>query len=455
MQIDRSKRPTSSEKIKFSTPGIQNFDLKNGLKVFFSEKKDLPIVRINFLVNNGSRFDPYDQKGLCNLLAMCIDEGAGEFNALQLADEFELLGAQFFVSCDTDVSIVSLQVLSENFNPALKLLSNVITEPHFKDDDFEIQKNKVLVRLNQSKAEPDYIADVSFEYFLFGNDSPYAFPVMGIERTVQNIQPDFIRNLYNNNFAPLNSAMVVVGDINKDLLQLELESVFGRWNQAPLSDDSKVNFSRTQQKVFIINKPDAVQTEIRTGHLSSKRNEKDFFQKQIINMILGGQFSSRLNLNLREKNGYTYGVHSRFSYFKEAGYFAVSTSVDLNNTSNALIEIYQEIEKIRNGITNDEWSFTKSSLTKKYPSNFENYRQIAANISSKVIHNLPDNYFETYINKINSLSLDDVNNIANNSIYPDELITVLVGDSKSIFSQLSEKEFGEITTLEFEDVFPK
>ena len=442
-------------KLNFSTPGIQNFDLKNGLKVFFSEKKDLPIVRINFLVNNGSRFDPYDQKGLCNLLAMCIDEGAGEFNALQLADEFELLGAQFFVSCDTDVSIVSLQVLSENFNPALKLLSNVITEPHFKDDDFEIQKNKVLVRLNQSKAEPDYIADVSFEYFLFGNDSPYAFPVMGIERTVQNIQPDFIRNLYNNNFAPLNSAMVVVGNINKDLLQLELESVFGRWNQAPLSDDSKVNFSRTQRKVFIINKPDAVQTEIRTGHLSSKRNEKDFFQKQIINMILGGQFSSRLNLNLREKNGYTYGVHSRFSYFKEAGYFAVSTSVDLNNTANALIEIFQEIEKIRNGITNDEWSFTKSSLTKKYPSNFENYRQIAANISSKVIHNLPDNYFETYINKINSLSLDDVNNIANNSIYPDELITVLVGDSKSIFSQLSEKEFGAITILEFEDVFPK
>ena len=455
MQIDRSKRPTSSDEIKFNTPGIQNFDLKNSLKVFFSEKKDLPIVKINFLVNNGSRFDPYDKKGLCNLLAMCIDEGAGEFNALQLADEFELLGAQFFVSCDTDVSIVSLQVLSENFNPALKLLSNVITEPHFKDDDFELQKNKVLVRLNQSKAEPDYIADVSFEYFLFGNDSPYAFPVMGIERTVQNIQPDFIRNLYDNNFAPLNSAMVVVGDINKDLLQKELELVFGKWDRKPKMNSSVTHLNKTNRQVFIINKPDAVQTEIRTGHLSSKRNEKDFFQKQIINMILGGQFSSRLNLNLREKNGYTYGVHSRFSYFKEAGYFAVSTSVDLNNTSNALIEIYQEIEKIRNGITNDEWSFTKSSLTKKYPSNFENYRQIAANISSKVIHSLPDNYFNTYINKINSLSLDDVNSIAKISICPDELITVLVGDSKSIFSQLSEKEFGEITTLEFEDVFPK
>ncbi len=366
-----------------------------------------------------------------------------------------MLGAQFSVSCDDDVTVVSLQVLSENFNPALKLLSDVITQPHFKDDDFELQKNKVLVRLNQSKAEPDYIADVSFEYFLFGNDSPYAFPVMGVEQTVQNIDTDSIKNVYKNNVAPLNSTMVVVGNIAKDLLQKELELVFGKWDRKPKTNSSVTHLNKTNRQVFIINKPGAVQTEIRIGHLSSKRNEKDFFQKQIINMILGGQFSSRLNLNLREKHGYTYGVHSHFSYFKEAGYFAISTSVDLNNTKNALIEIYQEIEKIKNGITNDELSFTKSSLTKRYPSNFETYRQIAANISSKVIHNLPDDYFETYINKINSLSLDDVNKIANNSIYPDELITVLVGDSKRIFSQLSENEFGEITILEFEEVFQK
>ncbi len=374
---------------------------------------------------------------------------------LQLADEFELLGAQFSVSCDNDVSIVSLQVLSENFNPVLKLLSDVITQPHFNEDDFELQKNKVLVRLNQSKAESDYIADVSFDYFLFGNDSPYAFPVMGIEQTVQNIDADSIRNVYKNNFVPLNSTMVVVGNIDKNSLQKELEKVFINWNRKAQTIESQIDFTRANKKVIIINKPGAVQTEIRTGHLSSKRNENDFFQKQVINMILGGQFSSRLNLNLREKNGYTYGVHSRFSYFKEAGYFAIATSVDLNNTANALKEIYREIENIGSGITIDELNFTKSSLTKKYPSNFETYRQVATNISSKIIHNLPDDYFETYINKINSLSLDDVNKIATNSIYPDNLITVLVGDSKSIFSQLNEKDFGEITTLEFDDVFNK
>jgi len=455
MLIERDKRPPSSEKLKFTAPGIQNFNLKNGLRIFFSEKRDLPIVRINFLVNSGSRFDPSDKRGLCNLLTMCIDEGAGKFNALQLADEFEMLGAQFSVSCDADVSIISLQILNENFIQALKLIGDVITEPHFKDDDFKREKNKVLVRLNQSKAEPDYIADVSFEYFLFGQDSPYAYPVIGIEPTVQNIEANFIRDVYKNNFAPLNSTVIAVGNINVNLLQNELEQVFGGWNRTPVAVNSKIKINRTKRKVFIINKPDAVQTEIRTGHMATKRDEKDFFQKQIINLILGGQFSSRLNLNLREKNGYTYGVHSRFNYSKDAGYFAISTSVDVNNSANALREIYLEIEKISGGINNEELSFAKSSLTKKYPSNFETYRQITANISTKVIYELADNYFETYIDKINSMDLIDVNRIAVNSISPNELISVLVGDSKLIFSQLNEKEFGEITILEFESVFQK
>jgi zinc protease len=453
MGIDRSKRPQGTAEIKFRTPVIRNFELENGLKIFFSEKKNLPIIRIIFIVNNGSRFDPDDNKGLCNLLAMCIDEGAGKFDALQLADEFEMLGAQFSVSCDADVTIISLQVLNENFVSALKLISDVITQPHFKEDDFNLQKNKVLVKINQSKAELDFVADVSFEYFLFGKESSYAYPVMGIEKTVQNIQPDFIRELYKNNFAPLNSVMVMVGNIDSDLLKKELESVLGKWDRKPIPESSVINLNRSKRKLFVINKHDAVQTEIRTGHLSSKRSEKDFFQKQIINLILGGQFSSRLNLNLREKNGYTYGIHSYFNYFKEAGYFAVSTSVDVNNTINALREIYLEIEKIRDGVTNEELSFAKSSLTKKYPSNFETYRQVAANLSTKVIHNLPDNYFETYIDKINSLNLNDVNKIASDSIYGDELVSVLVGDSKKILNQLTEKEFGELTILEFEEVF--
>lgn len=453
MLIDREKRPASSGEVNFTIPSVHSFTLSNGLKIFFSEKNELPIVRVIFFVNSGSRFDPDNMKGLCNLLTMCIDEGAGNYNALQLADEFEMLGAQFSVSCDPDVSLISLQILSENFTPALSLLSDVITRPHFNDEDFRREKNKALVRLNQVKAEPDYVADVSFEYFLFGKYCPYAFPVLGTERTIQNIQPGSVKNVYKTKFAPSNSAMIVVGNINYDSLLQQLELVLKNWNIKSLSDQTTLNVGISGEKVFIINKPDSLQTEIRVGHLSSKRNEKDFFPKQIINLVLGGQFSSRLNLNLREKHGYTYGVHSRFHYFREGGLFEVSTSVDVENTSNALREIHSEIIKIKDGISKVELDFAKSSLTKKYPSNFETYRQIAANIFTRVLHNLPDDYFETYIEKIQSVNLEDINKITNEIFYPYELTTVLVGDGKKIFNQLNKKEFGEVMVLEFDDVF--
>lgn len=455
MVIDRKQRPATSGNIYFTLPAVQIFELRNGLKIYFSEKNELPLIKINFLVNSGSRFDPDKLKGLSNLLAMCIDEGAGKYDALQLADEFEMLGAQFSVSSDPDVTVISLQVLSENFVPALKLFASVITEPHLKEIDFNREKRKVLARLEQVKAEPDYVAEVSFEHLLFGNDSTYAFPSLGIESTVHNIQIESVRDLYLNKFSPFNSSVVVVGNIDFKSLQTELSEAFRNWDAKATIEEPLINLKKSKRNIYIINKKDAVQTEIRTGHLSSKRSEKDFFQKQIMNLALGGQFSSRLNLNLREKNGYTYGIHSRFNYFKEAGYFAVSTSVDVENTTNAIREIYSEINKIKDGISKAELEFSKSSLTKRFPANFETYRQIASNISSKIINNLPDDYFETYIVRVNSVSLDDVNKIAIDCIHPEKLITVLVGDSKTILGQIIGEEFGEIVVLDFEEVFKK
>lgn len=453
MQIDRSLRPASGPDVNFSPPRVQKFSLKNGLNIFLNKKTALPIIRLNLLINGGSKFDPDGQKGLCNLLAMCIDEGAGEFDALELADEFEMLGAQFVVSCTDDFIILSLQVLKENFISALQLIADIVTRSHLEEKDFNREKHKVLVRINQSRTEPDYIADTAFTYFLLGKDSPYAFPVLGTDKTVQNIQHGSLKISYDDIFSPSNSAVVVVGNLDEVFLRNELEEKFSKWNNSSILKTTENVVNKTMRRVYVIDKPDSVQTEIRTGHISSKRNEKDFFQKQIINLVLGGQFSSRLNLNLREKNGYTYGVHSQFNYLKEAGFFAVSTSVDLANTTSALNEIYKEISNIKLGISQEELNFAKSSLTKKFPSNFETYKQIAAAISTKVIHDLPDNYFDTYVAKVSSLDLNDVNTIAADTISPDNIISVLVGDSKKILSQMVGTEFGEISALNFDEIF--
>ena len=455
MQFDRKSRPKSLTQINFIPPSIQSFSLRNGLKIYFNEKNELPIVRMNLIFNCGSKYDEKDKKGLSNVLSMCIDEGAGSFNALQLADEFEVLGASFNVSCDNDIIIMSLQVLSENFSAALALIGSIVLNPHLSEGDFNREKHKLLIRLHQAQTEPDYIADVAFEYFLFGKDSPYAYPTSGIEQCIPNIQINTVRDLYDKTFIPSNSYLVIVGNINRVQLKNELESVFKTWSGNQLIKQELLSKVSYKSKTFIIEKPGATQTEIRIGHLSSQRNENDFYHKQIINLILGGQFSSRLNINLREKNGYTYGINSQFNYLKEAGFFCVSTSVDSANTLKALKEIFYEIKEIKKGIISKELIFAKSSITNKYPLNFETYRQISANITAKVIHNLPENYFETYIKKISELSLDDVNSIASSSIHPDQLTTVLVGDSKNIIIQLDELDLGEVEVLEFDEIFKR
>ncbi|MBK9097762.1 MAG: insulinase family protein [bacterium] len=453
MQIDRTKRPISSGNIDFKLPKIHTQRLDNGLDIYSVEKNELPIIRLNLIVNSGSRYDPLHLQGLNNLLAMCVDEGAGELNSLQLADEFEMLGAQFSVSTDADVILMSLQVLTENFNRALKLFADVLTKPQLNEADFRREQNKVLVKLKQLNAEPDYLADTAFEYFLFSNSSPYAFPTLGIDKTLNKINIETVRNSYFNNFIPLNSKLVVVGDIDSNSLQSQINSAVTEWISKSTMKEQVFEFKNSSSRLFIIDKADSVQTEIRMGHLTTKRNPDDYFQKQIFNLVFGGQFSSRLNLNLREKNGYTYGIHSRFNYWKDAGYFGISTSVDTDLTHPALKEIFYEVDKIIDGITADELEFAKSSMIKRFPSNFETYRQVSGNIISKIMHNLPDDYFESYVDRVNSVTLEEVNKIAKKSIRSDELVTVLAGDSNKILNQLKGDKFGEIKVVEYEKIF--
>jgi zinc protease len=244
-----------------------------------------------------------------------------------------------------------------------------------------------------------------------------------------------------------------VGNIDFNNLQSQINSALTGWISKSVMNEQVFEVNNSSRTLFIIDKADSVQTEIRVGHLTSKRNPEDFFQKQIFNLVLGGQFSSRLNLNLREKNGYTYGIHSRFNYWKDAGYFGISTSVDTDLTHSALKEIFYEVGKINEGIKADELEFAKSSMIKRFPSNFETYRQVSGNIISKIMHNLPDDYFESYVDKVNSVSLEEVNKIGQKSIRSDELVTVLVGDSQKIVGQIKSDDFGEIKIVEYEKIF--
>jgi zinc protease len=446
MIVNRAQKPVTDSELNFKLPITESFTLKNGLKVYFCHKNNLPMIRLNLMINAGSKFDTKDKNGLAYLTTLTLDEGADGMDALELSDEFDLLGSNFNLSTDNDCVYVSLQSLTDKFERSLGLFSKVILKPNFANDDFEREKSKLITRIIQSKDEPEYLADQVFDHTIFGDSHFYSSPVSGYEETVQSISLIDIKEHYKKYFTPKNSSLVVVGNLSKQELEKLLIEYLGNWS----GDENQFlpEFQTVEQskKIFILHKPDSVQTEIRVGHISHKRSSEDYFQRMILNTILGGQFTSRINLNLRERNGYTYGATSKYQYYKDAAFFEVSTSVGIENTGNALKEILFELENIKNGILDKELEFAKSSITKKFPLNFETYRQIAAGISGKVMFNLPDDYLDNYISNVNSVSKTEVENAANDFIDYNNLTIVLVGDKNIIKEKIKDIEidFSEV-----------
>ncbi|MCZ2268901.1 MAG: insulinase family protein [Ignavibacteriales bacterium] len=436
MRLNRKNKPTEISNIKFTLPLPEEFCLDNGLKVIFIRKTNLPIIKILMNINAGSKFDNELKKGLSHLTTLTIDEGAGGISALDLSDEFDMLGIDFGLSANKDQININLQSLSEHFERSIELFSKVILSPDFTGYDFEREKKKLLIRILQSKDKPDYAADQIFRKIIFSNDNPYAFPIIGYTDTVSSLTRDDVRKFYADFFYPKNSTLIAAGNIDTENLKNILNKYLKDWTNDGSVKSIRNNFAATKKNIYVYHKDDAVQTEIRIGHLSEPRNKKNYFPRLLLNTILGGQFTSRINLNLRERNGYTYGATSRFNYFKDAAFFEVSTSCGVENTANAVNEILFELEQIKSGIKDSELEFAKSSITKRFPLSFETYGQLTSGLSGRVLFDLSPDYFSNYVDNVNSVSKAEVNQAANYFINNNALTIVLVGDKTKIIQQI-------------------
>ncbi|MCB9247127.1 MAG: insulinase family protein [Ignavibacteriales bacterium] len=283
--------------------------------------------------------------------------------------------------------------------------------------------------------DPSYVASNEFNKIIFLN-SPYQSSSTGVNDAIEKLTNSDIKDFFINRYLPNGSFIILVGNLKqKDSIKI-LNNYFKDW-QLKESKNFTVNITKTKKKIILIDKPTAAQSELRIGHFSTGRNSKDFYAKTILNSILGGQFSSRINLNLREDKGFTYGAHSNFNYNAAGGSFVVSTSIKTENTAEAIKEILFELDNIKDSVTQEELDFAKSYLIRRYPSLFETYTQMASNISLLPIFNLPVNYFENYITEINKVTIDEVANAGKHNINFEELITVIVGNKKLVKEQLT------------------
>lgn len=437
MNFDRKIVPNSDLEKSFSFPNYEKIKLNETSNLIYSYNDKLPVVQIIFTIKAGSKFVTSEKSGLSQLTSMMLDEGAGPYNALELNNKIENLGIRFTISSNDDSIFISVLTLNDNLEEVFQILNYVLTEPHFNEKDFQREKRKLLTSISQRKDNPDTLADIGFYHSIFSVNHPYRLSKSGYTESVNNISVDDIKEFYNKHFTKNGLIVSVCGNIGKDFLLRNLNSILNKLNHNNIYVNPTTNFELFNSSIYLINKPDAPQSEIRIGHQDKGVNNKDIFAKKLSNMILGGQFSSRLNLNLREKRGFTYGVSSNFDYMQELGLFRVQTSVSSNNTVETISEILKEMKVMSESISEDELSFVKSSSIKRLPLGFETVSQIASNYLNKFLLNLPEDYYNNYVNNISNIKLEDVLTASKKYIKAENSIIVICGDSKKYKNDLN------------------
>ena len=447
--IDRTIKPVPSGKIEFSLPEIKMFSLDNKLKVYHVKKTTLPIVQLNFIIPSGSIYDLQNQNGIAKLTSMLLDEGAGNLSGLEISDKLETLGSILNISCNKEFTTLSLLTLKENLIKSLEVISLIIKSPNFNQDDFERELQRLKNQIIQLSDDPSYMASSQFIKTIYNNTS-FEFPTNGSLESIDKIKVENIENFYSERFSPNSSYVVAVGNIEENELKELLATFLGDWQ----IKESAVNLSnevkKTSKQIIFIDRPNSAQSELRVGHFSKGRNSDDFYSRTILNSILGGQFSSRINLNLREDKGFTYGVNSNYSYNSLGSTFSISTSIKSENTLDAVKEVLFELENVKSTITEEEISFSKSYLVRRYPSLFETYSQVASNVSLLPIFDLQEDYFQNYITNIKMVNLAEVSKAANENILMDEIVIVVLGNKNIIKDKLD--KFAEVIGADYSEV---
>jgi zinc protease len=341
------------------------------------------------------------------------------------------------------------------FDEALKIMGDIILHPDFPGNELERKKKERLTIITQWHDNPSSIAGIALNKYLYGNH-PYGRIYLGDEKSINSFSTDDLKKFYNEYFKSNNAFVVAVGDIKKDDLKTKLENLLGKWQSGNVKDVSVAEPEQVKKRIiYLIDKPGSAQSVIYIGRIGAKRLTPDYNSIIVMNTILGGSFTSRLNDNLREQHGYTYGARSRFSFGPVPGNFIAYASVQTEVTDKALNEFFKELNRIREPIPEEEINRAKNLVALSYPSDFQSVSNIANQLENMMEYNLPSDYFDSYITQVLNLKDNEVNAAAEKYILPDKMIAVVVGDKTKIEDGLKALNLGEIKNLSIEDVLGK
>ena len=444
--------PKAQPDPSFALPSIQRRTLSNGLEVVMVEHHDLPVVTLNMVLKTGAAADPLDASGLASITSALLDEGTRRRSALDISNELAAIGARLGTGADWDLSGVSVLTVARHLERALDIFTDVLTNPAFPERELELQRASRLTTIMQRRDNPQDIAGVVYASLLYGRQHPYGHAIIGDEESVRAVTNSNIKSFYETYYRPNNATLIVVGDVGPDTLVPQLERAFAGWERAIVPPvQIAAPPERDRAALYLVDKPGAAQSILVIGQVGPSRSTPDYFPLLLMNMMLGGQFTSRLNLNLREDKGYTYGARTFFDYRRGPGPFAASTSVQTAVTKEAIEEILKELRGIRGEvpITEAELEFSKQAVIRGFPRSFETPEQIANRLADVVLYDLPDDYFNHYIDNIRNVSREAVADVARRYLDPSKMVILVVGDRQAIEPGLrSLDEIGPTLTLQ-------
>jgi zinc protease len=425
--------------------------LSNGLTLILSERRGLPIVAANLVLKTGSDANPLDKPGMANFVAAMLDEGTAKRNALQIADDVARLGASLSTSSSMDATTISARSLTKNFPATLEILADVTLNPSFPAEEIERQRASRLAALVQQRDNPAQVATQVTAAALYGPQHPYGYSEIGTEASVKGLTRDDMVAFWKQNFVPNNSALVVAGDISMDDLRAMSEKAFGSWQRGTPAKPALGAPTTTPARVVLVDKPGSPQTQVRVASIGAARSTPDFRPMQVMNLALGGLFSSRINMNLREDHGYTYGASSQFSFRRAPGPFQVASGIRTDVTGPAVSEIFKEVRgMVDRPVSEDELKKAKDSLANSLPGAFESSANAVNNFSNVFIYDLGLDYYTRYAEQVNAVTADQTLAVARKYLVPGNMVVVAVGDRAKIEPQLKQLKLGSIETRDTE-----
>lgn len=451
---DRTKVPMPGPAPALKLPPIQKRALSNGLPVWIVEMHEVPVASLALIVKAGAAADPVGKYGVANFTAAMLDEGAGTRNALELADAIEFLGAAIGTGSTFDSSSVRLQTPVSKLDEALPLMADISLRPTFAAAELERLRKERLTSLLQTRDNASGLASAGFARLVFGQKHRYGTMSMGNDASNGEMSAADLRSFYTAYYQPQNSHLIVVGDVTPDSVLPKLEKAFGGWKNAASTTKPVVETAAQHgpRQIYLIDKPGAPQSQIRIGWVGVPRSSPDYYALTVLNTVLGGSFSSRLNQNLREEHGYAYGASSGFDMRLAAGPFTAAAGVQSDKTTESLQEFFKELTNIRQPVSADELTRAKNYQALGFPSEFETTAGVSVNLAQLVVYNLPESTFADFVPKIQAVTAADVQRVAAQYIQPDRFAVVVVGDRAKIEPGIRAANLGPVRVVTVDEI---